>query len=262
VEQGNSFSCFYYYVVRSGEKLLTMNGIKKQFKVAGKNIPILNIPHWCVAKGEKVALIGPSGSGKSTLLHLISGILSADEGDLFVDNQPLHLLKEGARDEFRGRSMGYILQDFHLIPSLTARQNVEIIMSVKRSKKELHALLEYWFEKVGLQDRMNHLPSQLSRGQQQRVAMVRALINEPLLVLADEPTGSLDWETADEITALLMDLCASDKHTLIVVTHDLNMANRFPRCQHINELNLVHSQMRKNPDPSYTIHHKKEEVML
>ncbi|WP_438351728.1 ABC transporter ATP-binding protein [Paenibacillus sp. FA6] len=230
-----------------------MNGIKKQFKVAGQNIPILNIPHWSVTKGEKVALIGPSGSGKSTLLHLISGILSVDEGELIVDHQPLHLLKESARDEFRGRRMGYILQDFHLIPSLSARQNVEIIMSVKKSKKESHALLDDWFEKVGLQDRMNHLPSQLSRGQQQRVAMVRALINEPLLVLADEPTGSLDWETADEITALLMDLCASDKHTLIVVTHDLNMANRFPRCQHIHELNVVHSPMRKNEDPLYMI---------
>ena len=249
-----------------------MNGIKKQFTVAGNNIPILNIPQWGVAQGEKVALIGPSGSGKSTLLHLISGILSVDEGELYVDSQPLHLLKEAERDEFRGTRIGYILQEFHLIPSLTARQNVEIIMSVKKSKKEINAWIGEWFEKVGLQDRMNHLPSQLSRGQQQRVAVVRALINEPLLVLADEPTGSLDWETADEITALLMELCAGDKHTLIVVTHDLNMANRFPRVQHIHELNLVQSHARNHSNSLLydrlsspegvvsTIHHIKEEM--
>lgn len=225
--------------------MLQINDVKKQFKVAGKNIPILNIPQWHVAKGEKVAIIGPSGSGKSTLLHIISGILSTDHGELFVDNQPLHLLKEAARDNFRGARIGYILQDFHLIPSLTARQNVEIVITLQKSKTELRIMVDEWFEKVGLQDRMNHLPSQLSRGQQQRVAMVRALINQPLLVLADEPTGSLDWETADEITELLMDLCASDKHTLIVVTHDLNMAKRFPRCQHIHELNFVHPLKEK-----------------
>ncbi|MNJ53840.1 ABC transporter ATP-binding protein YtrE [compost metagenome] len=156
-----------------------------------------------------------------------------------IGGQWLHRMTESSRDKFRANNIGYILQDFHLIPSLTARQNVEIVMSGKMGAAERRKMIDSWFERVGLSDRSRHLPSQLSRGQQQRVAMIRALINEPPLVLADEPTGSLDWETADEVTGLLLELCRSEQHTLIVVTHDLNMANRFPNCLHIHEINEV-----------------------
>jgi putative ABC transport system ATP-binding protein len=219
--------------------LLQIHDLKKQFRVDGRNVPILDIPEWSVEKGENVAITGPSGSGKSTLLHLISGILLADSGGIVVDGKPLRELTEAKRDVFRASNIGYVLQDFHLIPSLTARQNVEIAMTAKLPLKEKRRVVDDWLDQVGLADRGRHLPAQLSRGQQQRVAIVRALVNEPPLVLADEPTGSLDWETADEIASLLLDLSVAHGHTLIVVTHDLNMANRFPRCLNIQEINRI-----------------------
>ncbi|KUP25475.1 ABC transporter ATP-binding protein [Paenibacillus sp. DMB5] len=202
-------------------------------------MPILDIPEWNVEKGERVAITGPSGSGKSTLLHLVSGILRADSGSIIVDGQPLHELAEAKRDAFRASRIGYVLQDFHLIPSLTARQNIEIAMTARLTAKERRRTVDGWLEQVGLADRSQHRPSQLSRGQQQRIAIVRALVNQPPLLLADEPTGSLDWETADEISALLLELSIAHGHTLIVVTHDLNMAGRFPHCLNIQDVNTV-----------------------
>lgn len=219
--------------------MLEIRDLKKQFKTDGRAIPILDISRWHVAQGERVAITGPSGSGKSTLLHLISGIMSADSGSIAVNGQPLHELTEAKRDAFRASAIGYVLQDFHLIPSLTARQNVEIAMASGLTQKERRHIVDGWLERVGLAGRGRHLPSELSRGQQQRVAIVRAMVNNPPLLLADEPTGSLDWETADEISSLLLDLSAAQGHTLIVVTHDLNMAGRFPRCLNIHDINEV-----------------------
>lgn len=224
--------------------MLQIKGLKKHFLVGGTRIPILDIHEWNVHQGEKIAIIGPSGSGKSTLLHLISGIIQAAEGTITVGDKELHNMRESERDRYRREEIGYILQDFHLIPSLTARQNVEIVVSgiTGTARRDL---VDSWFERVGLQDRMRHLPSQLSRGQQQRVAIIRALINEPALILADEPTGSLDFETAKEMTGLLLELCDSGRHTLIAVTHDLPMADRFPKCIHIGDLNRL---VARNPD--------------
>ncbi|WNS42752.1 ABC transporter ATP-binding protein [Paenibacillus sp. MMS20-IR301] len=219
--------------------MLQIHGLKKQFKVDGRAVPILDIPQWNVRKGEHVAITGPSGSGKSTLLHLISGIMGADSGSIVVGGTALHEMTEAKRDAFRASAIGYVLQDFHLIPSLTARQNIEIAMTSRLAHKERRQIVDGWLEQVGLEGRAQHLPSQLSRGQQQRVAIVRALINHPPLLLADEPTGSLDWETADEISSLLLELSITQGHTLIVVTHDLNMANRFPRCLNIQDINGI-----------------------
>ena len=219
--------------------MLQIRGLEKQFRVDGRTVPILNIPEWSIAKGEKVAITGPSGSGKSTLLHLISGILRPDRGEIYMNETPLHKLKEAELDKLRASQIGYVLQDFHLIPSLTVEENVEIALKCRLSAKQKKDLIGGWLEKVGLQNRSTHLPSQLSRGQQQRVAIVRALVNDPPLVLADEPTGSLDWETADEISELLLNLSASEKQTLIVVTHDLNMARRFPVCLDIYDVNRI-----------------------
>ncbi|AHV99261.1 ABC transporter ATP-binding protein [Paenibacillus sabinae] len=219
--------------------MLQISGLSKSFRIDGRSLPILDIPSWQVEKGEKVAITGPSGSGKSTLLHLISGIAVPDKGEIYLEGQPLHQMTESQRDRLRSRSIGYVLQDFHLIPSLTASQNIEIAMNASMPAKQRKTLISEWLERVGLPDRAKHMPSQLSRGQQQRVAIVRALVNNPPLVLADEPTGSLDWETADEISRLLLDLSSSRQQTLIVVTHDLNMAERFPKCLDIRELNRV-----------------------
>ncbi|MGG6312812.1 ABC transporter ATP-binding protein [Paenibacillus macerans] len=222
--------------------MLKLRGLKKHFRVSGERLPILDIPEWDVGQGEKLAITGPSGSGKSTLLHVISGIMRPDEGEVAVGGQQLHAMTEPARDRFRAGHIGYILQDFHLIPSLTARQNVEMVLPGALGTRERRELVNHWFAEVGLGDRSRHLPAQLSRGQQQRVAIIRALINNPALVLADEPTGSLDWETADEVAGLLLRLCESERHTLIVVTHDLKMADRFPQRIHIAEINRIGGQ--------------------
>lgn len=225
--------------------MLNIRGLRKQFQVAGRNIPILDIPQWEVRQGEKLAITGPSGSGKSTLLHIVSGLMRPDEGEVQVFERELQQMSEAARDRFRAKHIGYILQDFHLIPSLTARQNVEITLPRTKGRRERRELIDHWFEQVGLSDRGRHLPSQLSRGQQQRVAIVRALINDPALVLADEPTGSLDWETAEEVTDLLLRLCEGRQHTLVAVTHDLNLADRFPRRLHIAEINRLSAERRR-----------------
>ncbi|MDT3428068.1 putative ABC transport system ATP-binding protein [Paenibacillus forsythiae] len=219
--------------------MLQISGLGKSFRIDGRSLPILDIPVWQVESGEQVAITGPSGSGKSTLLHLISGIEVPDKGEIHLEGQPLHSMTESQRDRLRAMSIGYVLQDFHLIPSLTASQNIEIAMNVSMPAKQRKKLISEWLERVGLPDRGQHMPSQLSRGQQQRVAIVRALVNNPPLVLADEPTGSLDWETADEISRLLLDLSSNGQQTLIVVTHDLNMAQRFPKCLDIRELNRI-----------------------
>ncbi|BCG61239.1 ABC transporter ATP-binding protein [Paenibacillus sp. URB8-2] len=219
--------------------MLQISGLNKSFRIDGRSLPILDIPSWQVEKGEKVAITGPSGSGKSTLLHLISGIAVPDKGEIHLEGQPLHTMTEAQRDRLRSQNIGYVLQDFHLIPSLTASQNIEIAMNTSIPAKRRKTLISEWLERVGLPDRAKHMPSQLSRGQQQRVAIVRALVNNPPLLLADEPTGSLDWETADEISRLLLDLSSFGQQTLIVVTHDLNMAERFPKCLDIRELNRV-----------------------
>lgn len=130
--------------------MLQIQNLTKQFKVDGRAVPILDIPRWNVEKGERVAITGPSGSGKSTLLHLISGIMSADSGRITVDGQPLHELTEAKRDAFRASAIGYVLQDFHLIPSLTARQNVEIAMTARLPQKERRRIVDGWLEQVGL----------------------------------------------------------------------------------------------------------------
>ncbi|MFC5450272.1 ABC transporter ATP-binding protein [Paenibacillus aestuarii] len=219
--------------------MIQLEAVSKSFAMHGKTLPILQIPSWRVESGERIALIGPSGSGKSTLLHVLSGVIQPDLGEVWVDGEPLHQYKEAKRDQYRAKKVGYIFQDFHLISSLTARQNVELIVPSAWSKRQTAEQLDYWFERVGLQDRMHHLPAQLSRGQQQRAAIVRALIAKPKLILADEPTGSLDWETARDVMSLLLEICAAEQLTLLTVTHDLHLADMYPARIHIQDLNEI-----------------------
>ena len=222
--------------------MMQLSKVTKSFPHQGRSLPILDIPHWQVSEGQRIALLGPSGSGKSTLLHLIGGVLQADSGEVKAAGHKLHLMKESARDAYRASQVGYMFQDFYLIPSLTARQNVELVMDNRRRVKEREQLLTTWFERVGLCDQMDHLPSQLSRGQQQRVAMIRALVNLPKLVLADEPTGSLDYESAAQVMRLLLAICEEEGLTLIVVTHDQHLAEWFPEKVRMEELNtLLHA---------------------
>jgi ABC-type lipoprotein export system ATPase subunit len=193
----------------------------------GEEIRALDNVNLKVERGELVTVMGPSGSGKSTLLNMIGALDKPTSGQVFVGGKDLALIKN--KDEFRAKTVGFMFQLHNLIPTLTARENVEVPMmghlGIFDRRKRSGELMEL----VGLEDRMNHLPNQLSGGQRQRVAVGRSLANNPLLVLADEPTGSLDSVAGQELMGLLRDLNQSQGTTFIVVTHDIAVARRTNR---------------------------------
>lgn len=180
-----------------------------------------------VSAGELVAVMGPSGSGKSTLLNMIGALDVPTSGQVFVNGQDLATVRD--KDTFRARTVGFVFQLHNLIPTLTARENVEIPMMGYAPPRARRRRAEELLELVGLADRMNHLPNQLSGGQRQRVAVARALANEPSLVLADEPTGNLDTAAGQELMDLIRDLNESQGTTFLVVTHDLAVARQMNR---------------------------------
>jgi putative ABC transport system ATP-binding protein len=181
-------------------------------------------------RGGRLAVTGESGSGKTTLLHLIAGILPADAGRIEIAGEPMTGLRETARDRLRARHVGYLFQAFHLLPALTALENVALGMTFRpRAGSAPRAAAQEALTRVGLKDRLHHRPGQLSVGQQQRVAMARALAGKPALVLADEPTASLDRARARECLDLLLDFASEAGAALLVVTHDPDVLARFER---------------------------------
>ena len=212
-----------------------------RYSVAGPQGPleILHIPAFEVASGERVVLHGPSGSGKTTLLHLISGLLTPTTGELEVAGVRLDSLTETDRDAFRARHVGYIFQSFNLLPGLSAIENIQLGMSLSRGVADPDKARAMLAE-VELTDRQHHRPDQLSIGEQQRVAVARALACEPTLLLADEPTGSLDEVRSREVMALLETASARHGCTLIAVSHDPAVVQRFPRQVLFADLNLAY----------------------
>ena len=197
-------------------------------------MPVLEIPHFSIQPGEQSVLIGRSGGGKTTLLHLIAGLTTPDEGSIRVGDIELTQLSEAGRDRYRAAMLGYVFQTFNLLPGFTALENVRLGMSFASGRHDLgraHELLA----RVGLADRADYRPSQLSVGQQQRVAIARALSSKPKLLLADEPTGSLDKKGAANIADLLAELNQSMKLTLVVVTHSEELADRMEKVYRISE---------------------------
>lgn len=181
-----------------------------------------------VARGEFVAVMGPSGSGKSTLLHILGALDRPTSGEVWVDGQNLARIRD--LDTFRARTVGFVFQLHNLIPTLTARENVEVpMMGQPVSRRERRRRAEELLERVGLRDRMNHLPNQMSGGERQRVAIARALANRPALLLADEPTGNLDSQSGAEVVALMRELNRDLGTTIIIVTHDPSVARRTDR---------------------------------
>ena len=207
---------------------------------------VINIDSLSLADGEQVALIGTSGSGKTTLLHLIAGILTPDNGRIQYDfagdgSCDLATMSEASRDVFRGRNIGYIFQTHHLLGGFTALENVLLGMSFTGRKHDAqwatHLLTE-----VGLAHRLDYRPAKLSLGQQQRVAVARALANRPKLVLADEPTGALDSTNAQQVLDLIRKLCSEVAATLLLVSHDLQITSQFPRVLKLSELNRIENR--------------------
>ena len=178
-----------------------------------------------IDKGQKVAVIGPSGYGKTTFLNLISGILTPDEGNIIIDNEVVNNFNDAKKRAFRISNIGFIFQDFQLLPTLTALENVSVPLELQGVKGASKTALEL-LSKVGLAERAHHYPSQLSGGEKQRVAMARAFSNSPSILFADEPTGNLDEETGERVIKLLFDLNKEAGTTLVIVSHDLELARK------------------------------------
>ena len=218
--------------------LLSVQNLLMSFESPrGQTQPVLRVPAFCLAPGEQVALRGPSGSGKTTFLHLLAGVLSPLSGEILIDGNRLDLLKEGQRDRLRAGLIGYVFQSFNLLTGFTCLENLILAMSLTGSPKIERA--RSMLDAVGLADRANFFPGQLSIGQQQRVAVARALVNEPKLVLADEPTGNLDPGNTDRVLSLLCALCREWGSSLLVVSHDQRVINGFDRKIEWRELNEV-----------------------
>ncbi|MBP1852288.1 ABC transporter ATP-binding protein [Rhizobium halophytocola] len=181
-----------------------------------------------VDAGEAVGIVGPSGSGKSTLLMVLAGLERLDSGEIFVNGEALHTLKEDALADFRGRNIGIVFQSFHLIGNMTALENVALPLELA-NRHDAFAVARAELEAVGLGQRLHHYPGQLSGGEQQRVAIARALAPNPTVLIADEPTGNLDGETGRQVADLLFAMQAKRQTTLILVTHDPALAARCSR---------------------------------
>ncbi len=193
-----------------------------------------------VAAGEMVAIMGPSGCGKTTLLNCLAGLDSVDEGDIFIQGDNLRDLSDNERTSYRAQHMGFVFQDFNLLPMLSAVKNVELPMLVARvpGGKARKRALEM-LERIGLADRARHRPAELSGGQRQRVTVARALTNDPAIVWADEPTGNLDSEAADDVMDLLCRFNQENGQTFVIVTHDLEVGKRANRIIHMRDGNIV-----------------------
>ncbi|MFN4242648.1 MAG: ABC transporter ATP-binding protein [Tepidisphaerales bacterium] len=220
---------------------LTVSNLRKDYVAPdGSALRVLDIPEFAVASGEQVALIGSSGSGKTTLLHCIAGIIRPDRGQVLIrtpdGETDITALGEAQRDVFRGRYIGYVFQTHHLLPGFTALENVVLGMSFTGRKAD-RPWARHLLEEVGLADRLDYKPGRLSVGQQQRVAVARALASRPSLVLADEPTGALDEDNAQQVLDLIRKLCTEVNAALVLVTHDLGIANQLPRKVELAQIN-------------------------
>ena len=212
------------------EPVIELRNVVKRYAVGGGEIEILKSVSLQIGSGEFVAVVGPSGSGKSTLLNMITGIDRPTDGEVMVLGQPVHKLSENGLARWRGQCVGIIFQFFQLLPALTLLKNVILPMDLagKYSPRERRERSLHLLDMVGLADHANKLPSMVSGGQQQRAAIVRALANDPPLIVADEPTGNLDQETAHRIFDLFQQFVAGGK-TMVVVTHDKDLAQTVPR---------------------------------
>jgi ABC-type lipoprotein export system ATPase subunit len=212
------------------EPILSARGLKKTYVVGKRSLDVLRGVDLEIPRGDFVALRGASGTGKSTLLHLIGGLDTPNAGEIIYNGENLAAFSERRLTNFRNRHVGFVFQAYHLLPELTALENVCLSARMARTpaaaaEKRGRELLA----RVGLGERLDHKPSELSGGEQQRVAIARALINEPELLLADEPTGNLDSHTGNEIIELLKQLRAEKQMTLVIATHDAKVAATAPR---------------------------------
>jgi putative ABC transport system ATP-binding protein len=217
--------------------ILDVKLVKKEFNTDSKAVEILKGITFSIEKGEFVAIIGSSGSGKSTLLSIIAGLDDPSSGSVSIDNQNLSTLSEDELSELRNKKIGFIFQSFFLVPSLTAYEN--ILLPQQIAKKEDTKYIESLIKSVGMEHRKENYPIQLSGGEKQRIAIARALVNKPEILFADEPTGNLDSKNSKQIIELLQELHEKEKKTIIVVTHDQNIAKVAKRIIEVSDGKII-----------------------
>jgi len=231
--------------------LVEIRDVHKIYRRDSFDVPVLNGVSVSVPKGDFLALMGPSGSGKTTLLNLIAGIDRPTRGQVVVDDKEISAFNETKLATWRAAHVGFIFQMYNLIPVLDAADNVEMpLLLTKLSKRERREHVETALRIVGLADRMHHYPRQLSGGQEQRVSIARAIVADPTIIVADEPTGDLDAKSAHEILDLLQQLNAEHQKTVVMVTHDPRAAERARRTLHLDKGVLVESQHLEAATPA------------
>jgi ABC-type lipoprotein export system ATPase subunit len=202
--------------------MIETTDLHRSYRIGRKSIEVLHGIDLQIRRGEKVFLCGPSGAGKTTLLYTLAGLERPEKGRVRIDGADLYAMGRKEQSRFRNQRIGYVFQNYHLLPELTALENVAVPGAISGKDSTAQALKA--LERVGLGDRAEHLPAELSGGEQQRVAIARAIVNEPKVLFADEPTGNLDSKNSAEIMTILLDLVAEHQVTLVVVTHDQNLA--------------------------------------
>lgn len=233
--------------IARGQKNMTAHlhaeGLKKAYrKGRSLEVPVLHGVDFSIEQGEMVAIVGASGSGKSTLLHLLGLLDGPDDGQIFLNGDRIDNLPDRRRDHLRNSAFGFVFQSYHLMPELTALENVLLPHLIRLSpwawfsqKKQLKRDAAMWLERVGLGHRAKHKPTELSGGEMQRAAIARSLAGNPQIILADEPTGNLDAETGESVMKLLRDLNREQSMTMMIVTHDLNVARQADRIVRLNQ---------------------------
>ena len=215
-------------------EIVKMEHVTKIYGEGNTRVWALDDVNLTVNKGENVAVVGASGSGKSTLLHVMGGVDTPNEGNVIVDGKDITRLTDEEMSVFRRRKIGFVFQAYHLIPVLTVEENIKMPILLDHRKPD-RDYIDHIIEMLGLKDRRKHLPNQLSGGQQQRAAIARALANRPALILADEPTGALDSKNGNEVITLLQDSVKKLDQTLVLITHNIDLAREADRIVRITD---------------------------
>lgn len=234
--------------------LYELYGVTKRYGDGATHVAAVNGIELTIAHGDFVAIVGPSGSGKTTMLQLLGAIDRPSEGEILFEGTPIEGMSDGELADLRRGTLGFVFQQFNLIPTLTARENVEVAMAPTNiASADRRRRADELLEQVGLARRSDHLPSQLSGGEQQRVAIARALSNEPRVVLADEPTGNLDTTTGAEVMGALETLCREHGLTVILVTHDPGVAGRAARILRMSDGRLAGDEFDTAEPPAIPV---------
>lgn len=214
----------------SSKSIIQIEHLFKEYKLGKQRISVIDDVNLNILEGEFVAIVGASGSGKSTLLHLLGGLDKPSQGKVIIDGQDINKLSDSRLSKFRNQAIGFIFQSFYLQPFLTLRQNIEVAsMPARINKKERRQKIDDLAKQVDLYDRLKHRPRELSGGQIQRAAIIRALLNNPKIILADEPTGNLDSKNGQDVIRLFKDICSQYRTTVVIATHDQEIASQADR---------------------------------